>query len=963
MRISLHNGDYLDVDREKLARELQAEADAEVRFDDGSRALYATDASNYRQVPVGVVVPRSRDAAAAALAVCRRHGVPVTSRGGGTSLAGQCCNVAVIMDLSKYLRRIVELDPQQQQARVEPGVVIDQLRTAAGRHGLTFGCDTSTHAYATLGGSIGNNACGVHSVQCGRTADNVEALEVVTYDGTRLRVGATDDRTYRSLIAGDGRAADIHRRLRALRDRHGDEIRRRFPRIPRRVSGYNLDDLLPEKGFQVARSLVGSEGTCALTLEATVRLIPDPPHRVLLIVGYPDIYTAADRVPDLMACGPIALEAIDEILVSNVKTKQLDVQDLSVLPEGRAFLLVEFGGATPEAAADAAGKAVGAAGAVAHVVHRDAAAQASAWAVREDGLPATARVPGLDDTWEGWEDSAVAPERLGGYLRALRALYDDFGYNGAFYGHFGQGCVHTRINFDLKCAEGVRKYRAFINAATSLVVEHGGVFSGEHGDGQSKAEFLGKIYGEELVGAFADFKRIWDPDGRMNPGKVVDPYAIDTNLRFGRNYAPPQQATHFHFADDRDSFAYATERCVGVGKCRRADTGTMCPSYMVTLEEEHSTRGRARLLFEMLQGDPIGRDGWRDEHVKDALDLCLACKACRGECPMEVDMAAYKAEFLSHYHETKARPRSAFAMGRIATWARAAQLAPGLVNLAARVPVLEDAAKWVAGIAPQRQLPRFARRTFRQWFERRRAPAYGERAPVLLWADTFTNHFHPGQGIAATEVLERLGWSVKLPRSGLCCGRPLYDYGWLDRARAQLAEILEALRPQIRAGLPMVALEPSCLSVFRDELRNFFPNDEDAGRLRAQSFTLAEFLERHAGEQPLPRLDRPAMVHVHCHQRGVIGLQAEQRLFERLGLDAEVLDSGCCGMAGAFGFEREHFDVSVKCGERVLLPRVRSAPEDTVVLADGFSCREQIRQTTSRRAQHLAELIRTGWSG
>jgi Fe-S oxidoreductase len=588
----------------------------------------------------------------------------------------------------------------------------------------------------------------------------------------------------------------------------------------------------------------------------------------------------------------------------------------------------------------------------------DPAQEAMLWEIRESGLGATADVPDQPDTWPGWEDSAVPPDREGDYLRDLRKLFDRYGYQCDLYGHFGQGCIHVRIDFDLVTAGGIATYRAFMDEATDLVLRYGGSLSGEHGDGQARAEFLPKMFGEDLVQAFREFKAIWDPEGKMNPGKIVDPYQIDENLRLGTDYHPPPlpPRAHFRYPDDRGSFARAARRCVGVGNCRRLGGGTMCPSFMVTREEEHSTRGRARLLFELLQGDPL-EHGWRDEHVKEALDLCLACKGCKGDCPVNVDMATYKAEFLSHYYAGRLRPVTAYAMGLIFWWARIAKLAPGLANLVTQTPVVRGVAKTLAGVAPQRRLPAFAPQTFTQWFHEHETR--NEDGPrVVLWPDTFNDHFFPGVARAAVDVLEAAGYRVTVPATWLCCGRPLYDYGMLDLAQRFLRRIIEVLRPEIAAGVPLVVLEPSCLSVFRDELRNLFPHDEDAKRLSRQSFLLSEFLAEHARDYRPPRLARTALVHGHCHHKAIAKMDAEVQVLKAMGLDVEVLDAGCCGMAGAFGFERgDHYDVSVKAGERVLLPAVRRAARDTLIVADGFSCREQIAQSTDRRALHLAQVL------
>jgi FAD/FMN-containing dehydrogenase/Fe-S oxidoreductase len=954
-----HDTYYPSTAARELAAELEKRIEGEVRFDEGSRALYATDASNYRQVPIGVVVPKTAEDVVATVEQCRRFGAPLLARGGGTSLAGQCCNVAVVLDFTKYLNQIIDLDPQAKTARVQPGIVLDRLRDAAERHHLTFGPDPATHNHNTLGGMIGNNSCGTHSVMAGKTEENVIALDILTYDGLRMSVGETPEDEYQQIIGGGGRRAQIYTSLRRIADQYGDEIRRRYPDIPRRVSGYNLPDLLPEHHFHVARALVGTESTCAVTLEATVKLVWSPPGRTLVVLGYPDIYQAGDHIPELLRFQPIACEAIDALLVENMKIKGLHPRDLKLLPDGHGWLLVEFGGEDRKDSDDQARRFMDALKKQSHApsmkLYDDAGEEHLVWEVRESGLGATAWVPGEHVTWEGWEDSAVPPDKLGGYLRELCTLYEKHGYEGALYGHFGQGCVHTRITFDLVTAEGIANYRSFMDDATSLVVKYGGSLSGEHGDGQSKAEFLPKMFGERLCEAFREFKSVWDPEGRMNPGKIVDPYPVNENLRLGTRFAPEEPATHFHFINDRNSFTHAAMRCVGIGECRRQEKGTMCPSYRATMEEKHSTRGRAHLLFEMMHGGVI-RDGWKSEAIFDALDLCLSCKGCKGDCPVNVDMATYKAEFLSHYYENRLRPRYAYAMGWIHRWARLASIAPRLANAMARVP----GAKQLGGIAPAREIPRFAPVTFRDWFRKRGVRNQG-KPEVILWADTFNNYFHPEVAAAATEVLESAGFRVVVPRAPLCCGRPLYDYGFLDRANDLLVDTLGYLKPSIEAGTPMVGLEPSCLAVFRDEMLDLRPNDEDAKRLHGQVFTLAEFLMNHGYQAP--RLEQDFVVHGHCHQKAIIGLNAEKKLFEAMGAKAEIADDGCCGMAGSFGFEEHKYDVSMQVYEHQLGPHLRSLPPERLVLADGFSCRTQIEQASGRRPLHLAQLLRVAAGG
>jgi len=955
-------------DAKRLAAALEKAVAGEVRFDAGAKALYSTDASNYRQIPIGVVVPKSADDIVRTVALCREFGAPVLSRGGGTSLAGQCCNVAVVIDYSKYLHHILELEPQVKFARIEPGIVLDDLRAAAEKHHLTFGPDPSTHAYCTLGGMIGNNSCGVHSVMAGKTVDNVEEMEVLTYDGLRLHVGRTSDEELAQIIAAGGRRGEIYQALKQLRDRYAALIRKKYPNIPRRVSGYNLDQLLPENGFNVARALVGSEGTCVSVLEAKVRLVHSPPFRVVLALGYPDVYEAGDHVPEVLEYGPLGLEGIDDVLPRNMRKLHMHPQDLKLLPEGNGWLIAEFGG---DSRAEAEEKARGVMRRLKKFWRRgpsmklytDPYEEEKIWEIRESGLGATARVPGEPVTWEGWEDSAVPPHQVGIYLRALRKLFNKFGYACSLYGHFGDGCIHTRIDFGLKDKSGIEKYQRFVREAAAIVTSFGGSISGEHGDGQSKADLLPIMFGPELVGAFREFKQIWDPSNKMNPGKVVDAYHNDENLRLGTNYNPWQPQTKFFYAEDQGNFSESMLRCVGVGKCRHGESGTMCPSYMVTREEKHTTRGRARLLFEMLQGEVI-RDGWRSKEVREGLDLCLSCKGCQSDCPMHVDMATYKAEFLSHYYEGRLRPRTAYAMGLIRWWAKAAAKMPRFVNFLANAPVTGAALKWIAGISQKRRLPQFAKQTFREWWTERTTPKRlagtlvpPEKAtPVILWVDTFNNHFHPEILQAAVEVLETTGHRVILPEEKLCCGRPLYDYGMLDLAKKLLGDILVSMRQYIRSEIPIIGLEPSCVAVFRDELKRLYPFDEDARRLCQNVMTFSEFFVKRS-QYDFPKLMEKAVVHGHCHQKAVMKLDAEAELYQRIGLEFEMLDTGCCGMAGSFGFEADHYEVSVKCGERMLLPMVRDLKGRRLIIADGFSCREQIEQLDGHRALHTVEVV------
>jgi len=943
-----------------LEEKLRQVVRGEVRFDQASRALYATDASNYRQVPIGLVLPLDEADVAATVAACRELGAPVLSRGGGTSLSGQCCNVAVVMDFSKYMHSILELDPARKYARVQPGIVLDRLRDAAEVHDLTFAPDPATHSRCTLGGMIGNNSCGVHALMGGKTVDNIEALDILLYDGTRLTVGPTTESELQTIIAGGGRRGQIYAGLARIRDTYSELIRQRFPQIPRRVSGYNLDELLPENGFNVARALVGTEGTCVTVLQAHCMLKHSPQHRRLVVLGFADPFIAADHVPAVLEYKPIGLEGFDGLVVDYMLRKHLAVDDVLLLPEGRGFLLCEFGADSPEEAdriAETFTQAALSFGKSCTVRSYTNAEAKRVWHVRESALGATVFVPGEKHGWEGWEDSAVPPEQLGSYLRELYVLLERYEYKTPMYGHFGQGCVHLRISFDLVTAEGIRKYREFIDQAADIVLAHGGSLSGEHGDGQARGALLPKMYGPELMKAFQEFKALWDPENGMNPGKMIDPIAVYDavdNLRLGAGYQDKKVDTWFHYPLDPGGFAESTLRCVGVGACRKQDHGTMCPSYMATREEKHSTRGRAHLLWEMMQGQVI-TDGWRNEEVKEALDLCLSCKACKTECPVNVDMATWKAEFLGHHYKDRVHPLQHYLFGFMDRWANLAAIAPGLANLPMRIPGVSGLVKTIAGVAPQRTLPQFAGRSFQSEY-RNRSSSKG--TPLLLWPDTWNNYFHPQVLGAAHDVLSSAGFQVQVPAQHICCGRPLYDFGFLDQARKYLLGILERLGPQIDAGMPFVVLEPSCASVFRDELTNFFPANERAQRLAKQTFLLSEMLAHQApGYRPPNLAGRQMVLHGHCHQKALMGMQDELGLLLATEAKVNMLDSGCCGMAGPFGFEKDKFEVSQALGERVLMPAVRAAAPETILVTDGFSCREQIRQNSPRHAVHLAEVL------
>lgn len=925
-----------------LVRELRASVRGEVAFDATARALTTMDASNYRRVPLGVVAPRDADDIAATLAVCRAHGVPVVPRGGGTSIAGQATGTGVVLDLTRHLRSIVELDPASRTAVVQPGTVLDDLRAAAAPHGLTFGPDPSTHSRCTIGGMIGNNSCGSHSVAWGTTADNVHALTVARYGGgdtLRLERGAEGPAGIRELVAG-----------------HLALLRTGYPELPRRISGYALDALLPENGPDPARAFCGSEGTLGVVTEATLRLVEAPTARALAVLGYADESAAAEAAPGLLPFHPLTVEGMAADLV----------REPAGLPRGAAWLFAETGGATPAEARAHAERLVRAASAdaVDAAVVTDPAGQRALWRIREDASGTATRMPDGSEAWPGWEDCAVPPARLGPYLRDFRALLAEHGLRGTPYGHFGDGCIHVRIDFDLLTDAGVARFRRFSEDLASLVVAHGGSLSGEHGDGQARAELLPRMYGDELVALFGRFKDLWDPDGGMNPGILTRPARLDENLRFEVLPKKPVDVV-FGYPHDGGDFSAAVRRCVGVAKCRTeqaAGPSVMCPSFRATGEEAHSTRGRARLLHEMLAGSAGGviTDGWRSTEVRDALDLCLSCKGCRSDCPVGVDMATYKAEFLHHHYRRRLRPTAHYAMGWLPLWLRLASPFAGALNALARVRPLAALARRVAGIAPERGIPVLARETFTRWLLRRQGKGtflYSSDQVAFLWPDTFTEHLSPEVGRAAVRVLEAAGRTTLTPGDGLCCGLTYVSTGQLTRARTVMRRTLKRLGGTL--GTPVIVLEPGCAATLRTDLPELLPDDPRAAELAASVRTLAEYLEEYAPDWEPPRLDRPVTGQTHCHQHAVLGDAADRRLRERAGLSGE-LAGGCCGLAGNFGFEKGHWEVSVACAEDQLLPAVRGASPDAVVLADGFSCRTQLAQVGGVRARHLAEALAEG---
>ena len=944
-------------DQGKLAAALRAAGLAEVETATRRRAEYSSDASNYRVVPAVVAFPRSADEIAAAVAVCRELNAPIVTRGGGTSIAGNALSTGLVLDLSRHLNRVVHVDPERRTALVEPGTVLDAITAAAAPHGLRFGPDPSTHSRATIGGAIGNNACGSRALRYGRTADNVIALDVLTAAGTRF----TAERGHEPAAPAAGLLADLH----TLVDGNLATIRTEFGRFTRQVSGYSLEHLLPENGVDVAKFLSGTEGTLALTLQATVRLVAAPRATALAVLGYPDIASAAEAVPALLPHLPVALEGLDSRMVDVVRARRgpAAVPDL---PRGGGWLFAETAGDTLDEARAAASKLVADGGCLDSAVITGPSA-AALWRIREDGAGLGGRTPAGAPAWPGWEDSAVPPASLPAYLRELEALMAAHGVDGLLYGHFGDGCIHARIDFPLRDRPSV--LRSFTEDAARLAASFGGSMSGEHGDGRARGELLPAMYSAAAIGLFGAVKQLFDPANLLNPGVIVDPAPLDADLRVP--LAPPlRKNLGFAYAADGGDFTSAVHRCTGVGKCRADNTasgGVMCPSYLATKDEKDSTRGRARVLQELANGSLVS-SGWQSPEVAEALDLCLSCKGCSTDCPAGVDMATYKAEALYQRYRGRLRPASHYALGWLPRWAALTSRAPWaarLANAALRFGPAAALAKRLGGIDERRDLPVFATQTFRRWFGQRPGNSPAAK-PVLLWVDTFTNAFAPQVGQAAVAVLEAAGYQVRVTGRNVCCGLTWISTGQLDGARRQLRRTLDELGPALDAGIPIVGLEPSCTAALRADAAELLPKDPRAEALHGAVQTLAELLTATDGWTPPDLSDVTGVAQPHCHQHAVLGWDADKRLLANAGAKVTAV-GGCCGLAGNFGVERGHYDVSVAVAETALLPALRQAAKQAAsqaeagnaptILADGFSCRTQLDQLAGVRGTHLAELL------
>lgn len=926
-------------DRTPIADALRRAGVRDVRDDGTTRALYSSDASLYRVPPTTVVFPRAVDEVAIVLDVCRAEGVPITARGAGTSVAGNAVGSGVVLDFSRRLGRVLAVDPDARTAVVEPGTVQATLQNAVAPHGLRFGPDPSTHNRCTVGGMIGNNACGARTLGYGRTSDNVAGLELLTGTGE-------------SLSLPDVTGAPLLDRLRAVTGSGLATIRTEFGRFGRQASGYALEHLLPENGFDVRKFLVGSEGTLGIVTRATVNLVRDPAHRVLVALGYDDIAAAGDDAKTVLGFRPTACEGIDSRLVDVVRARR-GPQVVPPLPRGAAWLFVEIAGETRDDVLTRAGALAAGAGAIDALVVEDPARSAALWRIREDGAGLAGRSPAGRPAYAGWEDAAVPPDRMGPYLRDFDALLTEFGITGLPYGHFADGCLHIRLDLPLDRPGGPAVFRRFLTAAAELVARYGGSLSGEHGDGRARGELLPLMYSPDALRLFGAVKHVFDPDHVLNPGVLVDPRPLDADLRVP-HAAPLRRDLALAYRADDGDFAQAVHRCTGVGKCR-ADTtgagGVMCPSYLATREEKDSTRGRARVLQEMVNGGLV-RGGWRSREVHDALELCLSCKGCASDCPTGIDMASYKSEVLHQSYRRRLRPVSHYSLGWLPRWAAAAGRAPRVVNAVTRLPGVASAALTLGGADRRRHVPQFAPVPFRRWFASTAAERRTTGDPVVLFVDTFTDHFTPEVGIATVRVLEDAGFRPRLTPRRQCCGLTWITTGQLDAARRILGRAVTALA---REGTPIVGMEPSCTAVLRADGLELVGGD--AARAVAESTrTLAELLAERDGWEPPDLTATEVVAQPHCHHHAVMGWGADDALLRRAGARVQRL-GGCCGLAGNFGVEKGHYDVSVAVAEHRLLPAVTAAGSETVVLADGYSCRTQLADLTRREGVHLAQLL------
>ena len=947
-----------------LVQDLQRRLQGEVRFDQYSRVLYSTDASIYQMEPLGVVLPRNAEDVAAVLELAAREGMAILPRGGGTSLAGQAVNRAVVLDFTKYMNRVLEINPEESWVRTEPGITLDELNHHLQPYGLHFAPDPTTSNRATVGGAIGNNSCGTHSILYGKTSDHVLEVDALLSNGAPALFKALSPSQLQQKLSLDGLEGDIYRGVVQLVEAHRQEILERYPRILRRVSGYNLDHLARGEPFDLARLIVGSEGTLATVTAAKLKVVPLPSMKGLAVLHFRHLIEAMEATVAVLDHHPAAAELMDRMIIDAARRSTGFASLASMVQEDpAAILVVEFFGESLqelEGRLDALEKDMAQRGlGYATLKLVDPEAQSRVWALRRAGLGLLMGRRGDVKPLPFVEDTAVAPEHLPSYIQRFDQLVRDQGTTAAYYGHASVGCLHVRPLINLKEQEGLDRMISIARDVSDLVLEFGGALSGEHGDGIVRGVWNERMFGTRLYNAFREVKRLFDPKGIMNPGKIVDCPPMMENLRFGPGYRPLPIKTILDFSQDSE-FSGAVELCNGVGACRKTLNGTMCPSYIATREEEHSTRGRANALRAVLSGQ-LPPEEFTSHRMYDVLDLCLACKACKSECPSGVDMAKLKAEFLHHYHQAHGTPLRTRLFAHVAAVNRlGARLRP-LSTWGMRLPLFRWALDRLLGIDRRRPLPRVARLTFEEWFMSRRQPtSVATKGSVVFFSDTFTNYHLPQVGKAVVEVLEALGYQVILPQRP-CCGRTMISQGLLEDARAYARRNVDALYPYVEQGMKVIGCEPSCLLTLRDDYLDLLPGDTEARAVAKSALLLEEFLLELPDQGQLSdafkSLERRLLFHGHCHQKALVGSGPSLEALRLVpDLQVEEIDSGCCGMAGAFGHEKEHYDLSMAIGKSRLFPAVEAAPEAEVV-ANGFSCRQQIEDGTGRRPRHLAEVL------
>ena len=951
-------------DTQALVEELGRHVEGEVRFDKMTRAIYSTDASIYQIEPIGVVIPRTDEDVIAVIETARKYGVPVLPRGGGTSLAGQTVGRAIVIDFSNHMRSVVEINAEEGWVRTQPGIILDELNRQLAPHGLHFAPDPSTSNRGNVGGALGNNSCGAHSIVWGKTVDNVLELQAVLSNGEKAKLGPLNGEGLETKMRSDSLEGEIYRKLLTIAEANRDEVQARYPKILRRVSGYNLDELMGADGLNMARFVVGSEGTLLTITEATLRIVPRPKHKALAVLHFRDLMEAMEATTHTLELEPSAVEVIDNMIIRQARTN-LEYSRMMDFVEGdpAALLIVEHVGDSEAElrskldTLEGRMKRSGLGYATRRVTEPEA--QAMVWAVRKAGLGLMMNAPGDAKPLPFVEDTAVAPEALPQFVKRFNQIVWEHGTTAGYYGHASVGCLHIRPLINLRLQEDVDRMVSIANQVSDLVLEFGGSMSGEHGDGLVRSVWVEKMFGPRLYAAFREVKRAFDPEGIMNPGKIVDAPPMTENLRVTPKSRSLDLKTGFAFSEG--GFAGAIEMCNGQGACRKLD-GTMCPSYMVTRDEEHSTRGRANALRAAISG-ALPVDALTSRRLYDVLDLCLECKGCKAECPTNVDMAKLKYEFLDRYHKANGQSLRNRIFGNTSELSRLGSFFAPISNWTASTEVFKDLLERFADIDRRRRLPPFASQTFVQWFRARGgSPASAAtRGQVLLLADTFTNYNHPYLGWSATKVLERMGYQVIIPRTK-CCGRPMLSKGMMDKARANARFNIDSLFPYVERGAKLVGLEPSCVLSFRDDYVDLFAGDSKARAVAENSMLIEEFV-LYTLNNSAPGIDwtkKPGklLFHGHCHQKALVGTGPAMELLRSIpGCDAREIPSGCCGMAGAFGFEKEHYDISMKIGGQVLFPAIRAEQGDFVVVSEGVSCRQQIEDGTGVHAKHLVEVL------